>query len=126
MKASSRRSLVRGMRCDKKLEDIPNGGPVSLMTYAKRRSCTVKAGESSPQGSESFGGHGRVRNIIRISGGDQRSGSKVQVEVGVDADERSEKLVRNTDAVLEDGELVLLKVIRQDEQGTAGKWTNMV
>ena len=46
-----------------------------------------------------FGDHCRVRNKIRISGGDQRSGSKVQVEVGVDADERSEKLVRNTDVV---------------------------
>ena len=53
MKASSRRSLVRGMM-EKKLEDIPNGGPVSLMRYAKQRSCTVKAGESSPQGSESL------------------------------------------------------------------------
>ena len=111
---------------EKKLVDIPNGGPVSLMSYAKQRSCTVKAGESSPQGSESFGGHGHVRNKIRIFGGDQRGGSKVQFEVGVEADERSEKLVRNTDVVLEDGELVLLKVIRQDEKGTAGKWTNMV
>ena len=40
-----------------------------------------------------------MRNKIRISGGDQRSGSKVQVGVGVEADERSEKLVRNTDVV---------------------------
>ena len=64
-----------------------------------------------------FGDHGRVRNKIRISGGDQRSGSKVQVDVGIEADEQSEKLVRNTGVVREDGELVLLKVIRQDEKG---------
>ena len=40
-----------------------------------------------------------MRNKIRISGGDQRSGSMVQVDVGVEAHERSEKLVRNTDVV---------------------------
>ena len=58
-----------------------------------------------------------MRNKIRIFGGDQRGGSKVQVEVGIEADERSEKLVRNTDVVHEDGQRVLLKVIRQDEKG---------
>ena len=58
-----------------------------------------------------------MRNKIRNSGGDQRSGSKVQVAVGIEADEGSEKLVRHTDVVHEDGELVLLKVIRQDEKG---------
>ena len=58
-----------------------------------------------------------MRNKIRISGGDHRGGSKVQVEVGIEADEQSEKLVRNTDVVFEDGEIVLLKVIQQDEKG---------
>ena len=51
---------------------------------------------------------------IRISGCDQRGDSKV---VGIEADERLEKLVRNADVVLEDGQRVLLKVIRQDEKG---------
>ena len=75
----------------------------------------------------SEGGHGRVRNKIRISGGDQRSGSKVPCEVGVEADELSEKLVRNTDVVHEDGELVLQReVIRQVEKATPGEQTNMV
>ena len=63
-----------------------------------------------------FGGHGHVRNKIRIFGGDHRGGSKVQVEVGIEADKQSEKLVRNTDVVHEDGVLELLKVIRQDER----------
>ena len=40
-----------------------------------------------------------MRNKIRISAGDQRSGSKVQFDVVIEADERSEKLVRITDVV---------------------------
>ena len=67
-----------------------------------------------------------MQHKIRFFGGDQRGGSKVQVDVGIDADERSEKLVRNTDVVDEDGELVLLKVTRQDEKGTPSKRANMV
>ena len=80
MKASSRRSLVRGIRWKE-----AGGHPRWRQENLRRE--------------REFGGHGRVRNKIRISGGDQRSGSKVQVDVGVEADERSKKLVRNTDVV---------------------------
>ena len=52
----------------------------------------------------------------------------MQVEVSVEVDEQSEKLVRNTDVVHEDGERVLLKkeVIQQVEKGTPRKWANIV
>ena len=91
------------LKKEKKLADIHNG---DMRIFASRE--------------REFGGHGRVRHKIRIFGGDHRGGSKVQVDVGVKADERSEKLVRNTDVVHEDVQRVLLKkeVIWQVEKGT--------
>ena len=84
--------MASGHKMEKKLVHIHNG---DRRIFASRE--------------REFGGRGRVRNKIRISGGDQRSGSKVQVDVGVEADVRSAKPVRNTDVVHEDGARVLLK-----------------
>ena len=79
--------------------NIPNGGPDLFDEIRETKIMHSEGRRIFASREREFGGNGHVRNKIRISGGDHRSGSKVQVEVGVEADERSEKLVRNTDVV---------------------------
>ena len=90
-------------KMEKKLVDIPNGGPDLLCEIRETKMMHSEDRRVFASRERELGGYGHVQDKIRICGGDQRGGSKVQVEVGVEVDAQSEKLVRNTDVVHDGG-----------------------